>query len=59
MRLPGVSTATEVLEGVSSPRDEQIGLGRTRYVVGWVAHRESATLTEQFIPATCARQEIG
>src|SRR5438552_14407285 len=32
----------------------------SRYVVGWmVAHRESATLAEQFIRATCARQGIG
>ena len=32
----------------------------SRYVVGWlVAHRESATLAEQFIHATCARQGIG
>src|SRR3989449_1572239 len=32
----------------------------SRYVVGWmVAHRESATLAEQFIRATCARQSIG
>jgi len=32
----------------------------SRYVVGWmVAHRESATLAEQFIHETCARQEIG
>jgi len=32
----------------------------SRYVVGWmVAHRESATLAEQFIHATCARQSIG
>jgi putative transposase len=31
----------------------------SRYVVGWmVAHRESATLAEQFIHATCARQGI-
>jgi putative transposase len=31
----------------------------SRYVVGWmVAHRESATLAEQFIHATCARQEV-
>jgi putative transposase len=30
-----------------------------RYVVGWmVAHRESATLAEQFIHATCSRQGI-
>jgi putative transposase len=32
----------------------------SRYVVGWmVAHRESATLAEQFIHETCARQGIG
>jgi len=32
----------------------------SRYVVGWmVAHRESATLAEQFIQETCARQGIG
>jgi putative transposase len=32
----------------------------SRYVVGWmVAHRESATLAEQFIRETCARQGIG
>src|SRR5437773_3739355 len=32
----------------------------SRYVVGWmIAHRESATLAEQFIRATCARQGIG
>ncbi len=32
----------------------------SRYVVGWmVAHRESATLAEQFINETCARQGIG
>jgi putative transposase len=32
----------------------------SRYVVGWmVAHRESATLAEQFIHATCARHDIG
>ena len=32
----------------------------SRYVVGWmVAHRESATLAEQFIHETCARQAIG
>jgi putative transposase len=32
----------------------------SRYVVGWmVAHRESATLAEQFICETCARQGIG
>src|SRR5947209_4022993 len=32
----------------------------SRYVVGWmVAHRESATLAEQFIRETCARQAIG
>src|SRR5437867_40385 len=31
----------------------------SRYVVGWmVAHRESATLAEQFIRETCARQAI-
>jgi transposase InsO family protein len=31
----------------------------SRYVVGWmVAHRESATLAEQFIHETCARQGI-
>ena len=31
----------------------------SRYVVGWmVAHRESATLAEQFIRETCARQDI-
>jgi putative transposase len=31
----------------------------SRYVVGWmVAHRESATLAEQFIRETCARQGI-
>src|SRR5256884_4023964 len=31
----------------------------SRYVVGWmVAHPESATLAEQFIPETCARQGI-
>ncbi len=31
----------------------------SRYVVGWmVAHRESASLAEQFIHATCARQGI-
>ena len=31
----------------------------SRYVVGWmVAHRESATLAEQLIPETCARQGI-
>jgi putative transposase len=32
----------------------------SRFAVGWmVAHRESATLAEQFISATCARQGIG
>ena len=32
----------------------------SRYVVGWmVAHHESATLAEQFIHETCARQKIG
>src|SRR5712664_4039375 len=32
----------------------------SRYVVGWmVAHRESATLAEQFIQETCARHGIG
>jgi putative transposase len=32
----------------------------SRYVVGWMAaHRESATLAEQFIRETCARQGIG
>jgi putative transposase len=32
----------------------------SRYVVGWmVAHGESATLAEQFIRETCARQGIG
>src|SRR5207247_3069957 len=32
----------------------------SRYVVGWmVAHRESATLAEQFIHEACARQGIG
>src|SRR5712691_6642277 len=32
----------------------------SRYVVGWmVTHRESATLAEQFIRETCARQGIG
>jgi putative transposase len=32
----------------------------SRYVVGWmVTHRESATLAEQFIHKTCARQGIG
>src|SRR2546427_8860002 len=32
----------------------------SRYVVGWmVAHRESATLAEQFIHETCARHGIG
>ena len=32
----------------------------SRYVVGWmVAHREIATLAEQFIDETCARQGIG
>ncbi len=32
----------------------------SRYAVGWmVAHRESATLAEQFIHETCARQGIG
>src|SRR5437870_4936650 len=32
----------------------------SRYVVGWmVAHRESATLAEQFIRETCLRQDIG
>jgi putative transposase len=32
----------------------------SRYVVGWmVSHGESATLAEQFIRATCARQGIG
>ena len=32
----------------------------SRYVVGWmVAHRESATLAEQFIHATCTHQRIG
>jgi putative transposase len=32
----------------------------SRYVVGWmVAHRETATLAEQFIHETCARQGIG
>ena len=32
----------------------------SRYVVGWmVAHREIATLAEQFIRETCARQGIG
>src|SRR3990172_3518039 len=32
----------------------------SRYVVGWMlAHRESATLAEQFIHETCARQGIG
>ncbi len=31
----------------------------SRYVVGWmVAHRESATLADQFIRETCARQDI-
>jgi|SRR6185369_6207377 len=31
----------------------------SRYVVGWmVAHRESATLADQFIRETCARQAI-
>ena len=31
----------------------------SRYVIGWmVAHRESATLAEQFIRETCARQAI-
>jgi putative transposase len=31
----------------------------SRYVVGWmVAHRESATLAEQFIHETCTRQRI-
>jgi putative transposase len=31
----------------------------SRYVVGWmIAHRESATLAEQFIHETCARQGI-
>jgi putative transposase len=31
----------------------------SRYVVGWmVAHRESATLAEQFIHETCTRQSI-
>ena len=31
----------------------------SRYVVGWmVAHRESATLAEQLIGETCARQGI-
>jgi putative transposase len=31
----------------------------SRYVIGWmVAHRESASLAEQFIHATCARQGI-
>ena len=31
----------------------------SRYVVGWmVAHRESATLAERFIQATCGRQGI-
>jgi putative transposase len=31
----------------------------SRYVVGWmVAHRESATLAEQFIRETCAHQAI-
>jgi putative transposase len=31
----------------------------SRYVVGWmIAHRESATLAEQFIRETCARQGI-
>jgi putative transposase len=32
----------------------------SRYVVGWmVAHRESATLAEQFLRETCTRQGIG
>ncbi len=32
----------------------------SRYVVGWmVSHAETATLAEQFIRATCARQGIG
>ena len=32
----------------------------SRFVVGWmVAHRESATLAEKFISATCDRQGIG
>jgi NAD(P)-dependent dehydrogenase (short-subunit alcohol dehydrogenase family) len=32
----------------------------SRYVVGWmVTHGETATLAEQFIRATCARQGIG
>jgi putative transposase len=31
----------------------------SRYVVGWmVAHREGATLAEQFIRETCTRQGI-
>jgi hypothetical protein len=35
------------------------GLGRGRYVVGWMlAHREGASLAEQFIGETCARQGI-
>ena len=32
----------------------------SRYVVGWmVSQGENATLAEQFIRATCARQGIG
>ena len=31
----------------------------SRNVVGWmVAHRESATLAEQFIHETCVRQDL-